>query len=225
MTDAWRTALYLPLGLIPSLFFTLRILIQWWQSERAKKSSVTPLFWKLSMIGQITLFAHFVIQVQYPFALIQATNTLFSWRNLNLMGSSKRRISFYSMLALLVFIPLCVTGLFLAQSTFLIGEIDWIRTPTKLWDPARTHHALVWHCIGTLGGCLFASRFWVQWWLAEKQGISRLSPFFWWISLLGSLILLLYFVHIQDTINIINYSFGIVPYVRNLMLLRSLKLP
>ncbi|WP_420835497.1 lipid-A-disaccharide synthase N-terminal domain-containing protein [Parachlamydia acanthamoebae] len=29
--------------------------------------------------------------------------------------------------------------------------------------------AFFWHCLGTIGLALFASRFWIQWWCAEKQ--------------------------------------------------------
>jgi lipid-A-disaccharide synthase len=219
MIDHWRALLYLPLGLIPSLFFTLRMLIQWWQSEKRGKSTVTPIFWKLSLAGQLTLLAHFVIQVQFPFALIQATNALLSWRNLNLMGAGERRISFKTMVVFLFLVVASITLLFLAQSYFLIGELDWIRTPTKLWDERRIHHELLWHLVGSLGGFLFASRFWLQWWFAEKAGKSDLDKLFWWISLSGSLILLVYFLQIRDTINILNYGFGIIPYARNLMLL------
>lgn len=221
MIDSWRTILYLPLGLLPSLFFTVRILQQWVQSERQGKSHVTPLFWRLSLAGQWLLFIHFVIQVQFPFALIQATNGLLSWRNLNLM--KKRRISFKAMIFLLIAAPCIVALVFVLQSLFVIGEFDWIRTPTKLWNSERIHHSLGWHLLGTFGGILFASRFWVQWWLAERKNKSELNPFFWWISLSGSIVLLMYFLHTKDVINIVNYSFGLVPYTRNLLLIRRVR--
>lgn len=226
MIDTVRTFLYFPLGLLPSLFFTLRLLIQWFQSERAKQSVVTPLFWYLSLIGQWLLFLHFVIQVQYPFALIQATNGILSWRNLKLM-SRKTTVSFRGMLWILLGTVFFVTLIFLAQSYFLIGELDWIRTPTKP-EETRVYHSLVWHIIGTCGGILFAGRFWVQWWQAEKGGGDHLAAPFWWMSLFGSVILIVYFSRTGDTINLLNYSFGMIPYARNLMLLRgnsSPKLP
>ncbi|HEY4832525.1 MAG TPA: lipid-A-disaccharide synthase N-terminal domain-containing protein, partial [Waddliaceae bacterium] len=51
MIENWRILLYYPLGLLPALFFTLRLLIQWFQSEKEKRSLVTPVFWKLSLTG------------------------------------------------------------------------------------------------------------------------------------------------------------------------------
>lgn len=215
--DHWRSLLYYPLGLLPSLFFTLRILIQWIQSERRQSSYVGKAFWRLSLAGNLLLLLHYTFQVQYPFALIQAGNAFISWRNLNLMKSRPTKTT--STLALLFLSLLITTLLFLAQSHFLIGEIDWIRTPTKPNQLHREHHALVWHLIGTIGAILFASRFWIQWWMAEKLQQSTLTPTFWWISIVGSLLCLVYFIEIRDTVSILNYSFGLIPYFRNLMLI------
>src|SRR5271168_975047 len=97
--EEWRFLLYYPLGLLPSLFFTLRFLIQWIQSERMKMSYVDALFWRLSIAGNLLLLSHYFLQGQYPFALIQTGNAVISWRNLNLM---KRPVSFGTVVGLFV---------------------------------------------------------------------------------------------------------------------------
>lgn len=219
MTDFWRLVLYFPLGLAPALFFGSRFIIQWLQSEKIKQSTVTPLFWKLSLIGNILSMIHYTVQVQYPFALIQATNAVISWRNLDLM---KQRCRSTRMTVGAMFCAIAgITFLFYLQSCLIIGESDWIRTPAKFFDEERIHHSLAWHILGACSGLIFASRFWFQWWRAESRKRSELSPLFWRLSILGSLLSILYFAHIQDIVSLFNQGFGLVPYLRNLMLLKK----
>lgn len=220
MIEEWRPLLYYPLGLLPSLFFGLRFFVQWLQSEKAGRSLVTPLFWRFSLAGNLLLMIHYFIQVQYPFCLLQATNAVISWRNLNLLNSKKPVSSRTALFIFITTIPL-ITFLFLAQSYWIIGEIDWVRTPVKLFDEQREFHSFSWHCFGFLGQMLFTSRFWLQWMQAEKYQASGFDKSFWKISIAGSLLSLVYFVKIRDTVSIINISFSLVPYVRNLMLMRT----
>lgn len=217
MIEDWRQVLYYPLGVPPIVFFALRFLVQWLQSEKQKRSYVSHTFWRISLAGNLLLLLHYIVQVQYPFAILQAGNAVISWRNLNLMNAKKHYPSRTTILVILCAFT-TVTLVFFTQSYFFIGEMDWIRTPTKLFDTTRQHHSLVWHLIGATGAALFASRFWVQWWHAERAKRSELTPTFWWLSIVGSIISLAYFIHIRDTISIIPYSFGLIPYLRNLVL-------
>lgn len=209
-----------PLGLVPSIFFGLRFFVQWLQSEKQKTSVVTPVFWKLSLAGNLLFMTHYLIQVQYPFALVQASNAAISWRNLNLMKQG-RSLSTGATMAIFSGSLLFITLLFVAQSYWFIGELDWIRTPTKLFDTVRQHHSLSWHILGAIGGFLFASRFWIQWWQAERHQRSELRRTFWWLSIIGSVLCLTYFIRIQDYVSLFNQSCGLIPYIRNLMLIRK----
>ncbi len=222
MFEDWRPFLYYPLGLLPSIFFTLRMLVQWFQSEKRQESYVGRTFWRLSLAGNILLLLHYFVQVQYPFAILQTGNAIISWRNLNLMKKDGIQPLSSVFLYLGASISL-VTLAFLGQSYFVIGEIDWIRTPTKLWDVARQYHHISWHILGSLGGLLFASRLWIQWWQIEKTKKSELGPTFWWLSIAGSLLSLIYFIRIQDIVSITHFSFGLIPYARNIILLRKTK--
>ena len=77
-----------------------------------------------------------------------------------------------------------------------------------------------WHVVGAVGATLFASRFWVQWWIAEFHQKSALGRSYWLLSIGGSLIVLLYSWHIRDVVVIFYHLFSLIPYLRNLMLLR-----
>ncbi|MGA8165488.1 MAG: lipid-A-disaccharide synthase N-terminal domain-containing protein [Waddliaceae bacterium] len=223
MVEQWRAFLYYPLGILPSVFFISRLIIQWWQSEKYQKSYVGPIFWRLSAIGNILLLCHYFVQVQYPFALLQTANAVISWRNLHLMFR-KPPYSTAAVIGILFFWVGLVSVCFLAQSYWVIGECDWIRSPTKFLQHSRQHHAFSWHLVGTFGGVLFSSRFWVQWWQVERNKKSELDTTFWWLSILGAGVSIVYFSRIQDTVSALRYSVGIIPYFRNLLLIRRSKL-
>lgn len=89
-----------------------------------------------------------------------------------------------------------------------------VQMPTSL----DNNVSILWHLFGGAGCILFASRFWIQWLEAEKSKESKVGKKFWIISIIGSLVALIYFLQVKDWISSINYSFGLIPYIRNLVL-------
>jgi lipid-A-disaccharide synthase-like uncharacterized protein len=59
----------------------------------------------------------------------------------------------------------------------------------------------------------------VQWMASEKQRRSVVPPMFWWMSLIGSLMLLSYFLWRRDVVGILGQGIGLAIYVRNLHLI------
>ncbi|MCH9626942.1 MAG: Lipid-A-disaccharide synthase [Chlamydiales bacterium] len=216
--DLIRSFLY-PLGLIANLLFGLRFLIQWLESEKKQKSTVTSLFWILSLSANCVLCFHAWIQLQYPVCLIQALNAIIAWRNLNLMGhhpSTKNKT-----VLLMGGAAVVISALFLTQG-LIFHSLEWMRPPTMPWSGAQAAKAsFLWHAAGLGGMVLFASRFWIQWWLAEKNKKSYLSSSFWWMSLIGGILSLIYFVRLADLVSILGYGLGLLPYIRNLMLIKK----
>lgn len=77
----------------------------------------------------------------------------------------------------------------------------------------------VWKVVGWLGNAVFFSRFIVQWYATEKRRQVVVPALFWWLSLLGSLILLSYALfHQRDSVFILAYVFNWIPYIRNLII-------
>jgi lipid-A-disaccharide synthase-like uncharacterized protein len=76
----------------------------------------------------------------------------------------------------------------------------------------------LWKTIGFGGLVLFQSRWIVQWIHSERHKESRVPLSFWWLSLVGSMLCLLYFLRQQDSVGVMGYLFSVVPYTRNLML-------
>ncbi len=214
MLDSLRSLLY-PLGFVANLLFAGRFLVQWIQSEKKGQSVVSRTFWRLSFVANLSMCLHAYIQLQFPVCLIQALNATIAWRNLNLMG--KRICRLNTTLLVMAASALLVSVLF-----FLQGTHEWMRPPTLPWTTTHASHAtFAWHLAGFFGIVLFASRYWVQWWFAEKHQTSFLGKSFWWISCVGALFSLAYAIRLFDPVNILGFSLGLIPYVRNLMLMRK----
>jgi lipid-A-disaccharide synthase-like uncharacterized protein len=76
----------------------------------------------------------------------------------------------------------------------------------------------IWVIIGFAGQGLFTARFLVQWLASERKRDSVVPVQFWWLSLLGGLVLLAYVTHRRDPVLIVGQSMGVFIYIRNLML-------
>jgi len=80
--------------------------------------------------------------------------------------------------------------------------------------------SIAWTCLGFLGAFLFGSRFVVQWLHSEKHQKIVVPPMFWHLSFWGSVINLIYAVHIDKLPVIAGVIFLPFIYGRNLMILR-----
>jgi lipid-A-disaccharide synthase-like uncharacterized protein len=222
MNEAWRVAFY-PLGFIAMSFFFGRFFLQWIVSERHQECRVPKLFWTLSLAGNILLTVHSFIQVQYHVCAVQACNAVISWRNLNLKKEASAHFSFRAVLAFFLLSFCAVTTAFYIQGLFS-GYSEWIRIPVMPWEKdSSSHVSIVWHMIGTVGIFLFALRFWIQWWHAEKYKSSSFNLLFWILSIVGTIASLCYFIRLGDIVHIMGYGVPLLPYVRNIQLMLKIK--
>jgi lipid-A-disaccharide synthase-like uncharacterized protein len=75
-----------------------------------------------------------------------------------------------------------------------------------------------WFLVGILGQGIFAARFLLQWIASERKGRVVIPGIFWWCSLVGASITFAYGVHRRDPLILVAQAFGMVVYVRNLVL-------
>ncbi|MCX7830208.1 MAG: lipid-A-disaccharide synthase N-terminal domain-containing protein [Acidobacteria bacterium] len=83
-------------------------------------------------------------------------------------------------------------------------------TPQKLWI-----------AFGIFGQLLFFMRFFVQWLASEKAKKSVVPVSFWYFSIGGAVILLIYAIYRLDPVFILGQATGLLIYIRNLMLIRK----
>lgn len=70
------------LGFVAQAMFTLRFLVQWLASERARRSVIPTAFWVFSIAGGILLLAYALYRKDPVFILGQAFGILIYGRNL-----------------------------------------------------------------------------------------------------------------------------------------------
>ena len=83
----------------------------------------------------------------------------------------------------------------------------------------------IWILIGFGGQAVFTSRMLVQWWASEQAGRSVVPLAFWWLSVIGGTILLLYAIYRKDPVIISGQALGLIVYVRNLYLIFAERSP
>ena len=76
--------------LVGQLLFTMRFLIQWLASEKARKSVVPEVFWWFSIGGGLILFAYALHRRDPVFILGQSLGIFIYARNLWLVHAEKR---------------------------------------------------------------------------------------------------------------------------------------
>ena len=77
-----------------------------------------------------------------------------------------------------------------------------------------------WLAFGLAGQAAFFSRFMVQWIASERARQSYVPMSFWYLSLVGSLVLLVYAIHRAEPVFLLGYLPNAFVYVRNIMLIR-----
>lgn len=78
---------------------------------------------------------------------------------------------------------------------------------------------LLWVSFGTVGQLVFFSRWIIQWIYSEKYKSSVIPVAFWWCSLSGGIITLVYANHIGSFPFMLAQAVGIIVYLRNLLLI------
>jgi lipid-A-disaccharide synthase-like uncharacterized protein len=73
--------------------------------------------------------------------------------------------------------------------------------------------------LGFTGQIVFGTRFLVQWICSEIKKESHIPIAFWYLSLVGGLMLLSYAIMRKDPVFILGQSTGILVYSRNLILI------
>lgn len=90
-------------------------------------------------------------------------------------------------------------------------------TPQECIEIAKDNG--IWLVIGFLGQALFSARFIVQWLASEKVKKSIIPNLFWWFSIGGGTVLLIYAIHRADPVFIVGQGMGLFIYLRNIYLI------
>lgn len=203
-------AFILAIGFLAQGFFSARILVQWILSERARRVLSPSLFWILSLAGAYLLCLYGWLRDDFSIVLGQFISYYIYLWNLNIKGIWRK-------IPTLLRLVLMLTPI--AAICFVAGNAEAF-TARFLHNEAVPLWLLL---FGSAGQVLFTLRFVYQWLYSRKEGKSRLPAGFWAISLIGSLTIVTYGLLRLDTVLIVGQSFGIIAYIRNLILIKNEK--
>jgi lipid-A-disaccharide synthase-like uncharacterized protein len=198
----WSDLLWLGVGFVAQVFFAGRFLSQWLLSERAGRSLMPVHFWYLSVAGSMLLLAYAIHRRDPVIATGQLIGLGIYLRNLRFIDRGwMGRHSLPVWLGLVA--AASVTGYHLgpdsASKSLLLHDF--------------------WTAFGFIGQSLFTGRFIIQWWMTERARQSVVPRYFWYLSIAGTLMLLVYAIAVVDPVIMLGQGLGLVLYTRNLILL------
>jgi len=85
--------IWLIIGLGGQALFSMSFLVQWYQSERQKKSVIPVEFWYFSIFGGITLFSYALYKQDPVFIIGQSTGLFIYSRNLYFINKERKALA------------------------------------------------------------------------------------------------------------------------------------
>lgn len=195
-------------GFFAQLLFSGRLVLQWILSEKSKKVLTPSLFWWLSLVASFLLFVYGYLREDFAIMLGQTLTYFIYIRNLQLQGEwqkTPKAIQWF----LFIFPVLLVIYSYNNNSYDLEKLFRNDAIPLSL---------LIW---GSIAQVIFTLRFVYQWIYSEKNKESSLPFGFWLLSLIGSIMILIYAVLRKDPVLLVGHLMGSVIYFRNILILRK----
>lgn len=192
------------IGFVAQVFYTGRILIQWYLSEKHKTVESPDMFWIFSIIGSALMFLYGYLRNDFAIIIGELfTYYIYMWniREKGLFDKVHRATPY-----LLSLIPVIVV-------IALLRDVPHF-SENFLRSEAVPPALLV---FGTAGQIIFKSRFIYQWIYSVRHNESLLPLPFWVIAVIGSLMIIIYGAIRHDWILILG-QIGIVPSIRNIMI-------
>ena len=202
-------------GTLGTLIFNSRFYVQWYASEREKRSVVPVAFWYLSSIGALTLLIYAVHEQSPNGALSFSLNSVIYSRNLVHIWRDKgtltrtRSIIFQSTVAFVTCLAVAIVMVIWWK------EIEQTRATSQ---PEAVANWL-WIAVGVLGNLTFAARFLIQWAVTELRKKSTVPNIFWHLSVIAATLQCMSFVAQREWLYAVGPILNVPVYIRNLWLI------
>lgn len=195
-------------GFVAQLLFSSRLFIQWIASEKQQKVITPSTFWSLSLVASFLLFIYGYLRQDFAIMLGQSLTYFIYIRNLQLQGEWKKIPRLLQWLLLLT--PSLIVVYYFNNNKIDVNLL-FKNENIPLW-------LLV---LGIVSQVIFTFRFVYQWLYSEHRKISALPFGFWLLSLVGSLLILLYAIFRKDPVLFAGHGLGTIIYTRNLILIHK----
>lgn len=202
--------LIMSIGFLAQGFFSARILVQWILSERAQKVLSPSIFWILSIAGSYLLCIYGWLRNDFTIILGQFISYYIYLWNLSIKGIWKE-------------IPMILRVILISTPIVAVG-FAMTDITTNINNLFNNEDIPIWLLLyGSAGQVIFTLRFIYQYFYSSVRQTSILPAGFWILSLVGSVSIMSYGIIRQDAVLIVGQSFGVIAYIRNLMILRKEK--
>lgn len=193
------------IGFAAQILFSSRMIMQWLLSEKQKKVLTPVLFWELSLLASILLFIYGYFRNDFAIMLGQSLTYFIYLRNLYFQGQWQKLSVFFRFLLL-------ISPVLVVVYSHYNNEYDLAR----LFD---NDNIPIWLLVlGSIAQIVFTLRFIYQWLYSEKRKKSSLPLGFWWLSLIGACLVLIYAIFRKDPVLLIGHLFGALMYSRNIII-------
>jgi lipid-A-disaccharide synthase-like uncharacterized protein len=93
LTTPTRELVWVGIGLMAQLLFSMRFVVQWIATEKARASIIPETFWYFSLAGGVLLFAYALYRIDPVFIIGQATGLVIYSRNIYFTWLGRRKPS------------------------------------------------------------------------------------------------------------------------------------
>lgn len=201
--EHWLNWVYL-LGFFSQGLFALRLIIQWWLSEKEGKVVSPVIYWHITLVATYLFILYGILQHDLVIILGMVLSYVISVRNLQLDGSWGEM--HFTLRWIAIVVP-ALTILYLfypGNGAFYESGSDGYLEPFFL--------------SGAIGQLLLNFRFVYQWYYAEKLKISILPVGFWYMTAIGSIMVVVYALDRFDPVLLFAQGLGLVASLRNIQL-------
>lgn len=196
------------IGFIGQGLFFARFAVQLFLSEKQKKVIAPPVFWKISLFASLIFFIYGYLRKDFSIMLGQSLTYFIYIRNLQLQGKWKNIPKPFQF--------------FLFTFPFFIVAYAYHNGIYDLYLLLNNENIASWLLtLGIISQLVFVFRFVYQWITSEKKKTSHLPIGFWYISLLGSILIFIYAIYRIDLVLILAHSIGMFVYLRNIFILKK----
>lgn len=196
------------IGFLAQLLFSGRLILQWILSEKSKKVLTPSIFWKLSLLASFLLFVYGYLRDDFAIMLGQILTYFIYIRNLQIQGEWIKTPKLLR--GFLWVFPVLIVIYSYNNNTYDLANL--------FKNEAISFWLLIW---GSVAQIIFTLRFVYQWIYSEKNKESSLPYGFWLLSLIGSLMILIYAILRKDPVLFIGHSMGSIIYSRNIIILKK----
>lgn len=192
-------------GFSAQMLFAARMIIQWVKSEKAGKPLSPVLFWQLSILGSLIFLIYGILRHDFAIVLGQVLVYFIYIRNLHLKEQWRPvPFIFRSLVLIAPFLTLAYLFSDTPENLTSLLKNEEISLPLQVW--------------GSAGQVIFTLRFYVQWFDSESKNESVLTRRFWLVSLVGSIMIIIYALFRSDPVLLLGQLSGTVIYLRNIVL-------